>query len=55
MKTISFTVMDEQAERMRHESVYIDVFGVVRWMRDTSTLLVKDRAALVHVALEVTD
>jgi hypothetical protein len=51
MQTFSFTVTDEHAERMTHESVYIDVFGVVRWTRDTSVLLVSAGTAAVHVTV----
>lgn len=31
MRTIVFQVTDEVAERMKRHSVYLDVFGGVRW------------------------
>lgn len=40
MKTISFQVSDEIAAIMTQQTVYLDVFGVVRWHSDESPVFV---------------
>lgn len=38
MKLIAFQVPDEVAEEMTRRSVYLDVFGVVRWTSTTEAV-----------------
>lgn len=37
-KQIVFNVTDEVAEQMTHQSVYLDVFGHVRWFSDLTAV-----------------
>ena len=43
MKKITFLVPESVAERMSSRSVYLDVFGVVRWTADSSYVDGSDR------------